>query len=206
MRPSPCISARCGCSFVDHQIGNPLAVEPGVSKEDLVQTVRSLTEQAQKSEEDDSESDTSPDDENEEAPAKATLPSAGLSVPQPSHSLPTPDQHGTGTVLGQEDLQFIDNIFTSLEGAEKTSDAPAFPGPLGTQEGAAPIGPVGPEEKLTFLRRKLKERERSVVVMTFYDEQTSADVASFLGLSEANVRVIRHRAIHQLRECMGVAV
>jgi RNA polymerase sigma-70 factor, ECF subfamily len=54
--------------------------------------------------------------------------------------------------------------------------------------------------------QNLNERERTVVVMTFYDEQTGADVASFLGISEANVRVIRHRAIHQLRECMGVAV
>jgi RNA polymerase sigma-70 factor (ECF subfamily) len=53
--------------------------------------------------------------------------------------------------------------------------------------------------------QKLKERERAAVVMTFYDEQTSADVARFLGVSEANVRVIRHRAIHQLRGCMGVA-
>jgi RNA polymerase sigma-70 factor (ECF subfamily) len=52
----------------------------------------------------------------------------------------------------------------------------------------------------------LTERERSVVVMSFYDEQTSADVAGFLGVSEANVRVIRHRAIHQLRKCMGVEV
>jgi DNA-directed RNA polymerase specialized sigma24 family protein len=41
--------------------------------------------------------------------------------------------------------------------------------------------------------------------MTFYDEQTSADVSRLLGVSDANVRVIRHRAIHQLRECMGVA-
>jgi RNA polymerase sigma-70 factor (ECF subfamily) len=54
--------------------------------------------------------------------------------------------------------------------------------------------------------QNLKERERAVVVMTFYDEQTGADMASFLGVSEANVRVIRHRAIHQLRECLGVAV
>jgi len=53
--------------------------------------------------------------------------------------------------------------------------------------------------------QNLKERERAVVVMTFYDEQTGADVARFLGISEANVRVIRHRAIHQLRDCMGVA-
>lgn len=50
----------------------------------------------------------------------------------------------------------------------------------------------------------LRERERSVVVMTFFDEQTGAEVAGFLGVSEANVRVIRHRAIHQLRDCMGV--
>lgn len=50
----------------------------------------------------------------------------------------------------------------------------------------------------------LKERERTVLVMTFYEERTGSDVAGFLGISEANVRVIRHRAIHQLRECMGV--
>jgi len=60
-------------------------------------------------------------------------------------------------------------------------------------------------ERLARCVQNLKERERSVVVMTFYDEQAGADVASFLGVSEANVRVIRHRAIHRLRECMGVA-
>ena len=52
--------------------------------------------------------------------------------------------------------------------------------------------------------QNLKERERTVIVMTFYDEQAGSDVASFLGISEANVRVIRHRAIHELRDCMGV--
>jgi RNA polymerase sigma-70 factor, ECF subfamily len=54
--------------------------------------------------------------------------------------------------------------------------------------------------------KNLNERERTVVVMSFYDEETGADVASFLGISEANVRVIRHRAIRQLRECMRVAI
>jgi RNA polymerase sigma-70 factor (ECF subfamily) len=49
----------------------------------------------------------------------------------------------------------------------------------------------------------LKERERSVVVLTFYDEQTSREAARALGLSEANVRVIRHRALKQLHACMG---
>lgn len=54
--------------------------------------------------------------------------------------------------------------------------------------------------------QKLKERERTVIVMSFYDEQTGGDLARFLGVSEANVRVIRHRAIHQLRKCMEVAL
>jgi RNA polymerase sigma-70 factor (ECF subfamily) len=58
-------------------------------------------------------------------------------------------------------------------------------------------------DQLTRCVQNLRERERAVVVMTFYDEQTGAEVASFLGVSEANVRVIRHRAIHQLRDCMG---
>jgi len=52
--------------------------------------------------------------------------------------------------------------------------------------------------------QNLKERERTVIVMTFFDEKTGADIARFLDLSETNVRVIRHRAIRQLRGCMGV--
>ena len=51
----------------------------------------------------------------------------------------------------------------------------------------------------------LKERERSVVVLTFYDEQSASEAARFLGISEANVRVIRHRAVKQLRACMESA-
>lgn len=59
-------------------------------------------------------------------------------------------------------------------------------------------------DQLARCVQALKERERTVVVMTFYDERTGADVAGFLGVSEANLRVIRHRAIHRLRECMGL--
>lgn len=60
-------------------------------------------------------------------------------------------------------------------------------------------------DRLAECLRNLRERERTVVVMTFYGERTGADVAGALGVSEANVRVIRHRAIHQLRQCMGGA-
>jgi RNA polymerase sigma-70 factor (ECF subfamily) len=74
---------------------------------------------------------------------------------------------------------------------------------------SVPVQPAMPHLDHDLLARcvqELKERERAVVVMTFYDEQTGADVAGFLGVSQANVRVIRHRAIHELRKCMGVAV
>ena len=57
-------------------------------------------------------------------------------------------------------------------------------------------------EQLARCLQTLKERERTVIVMTFYDEQTGADVARFLAVSEANVRVIRHRAIRRLRDCL----
>ncbi len=70
----------------------------------------------------------------------------------------------------------------------------------------APVQPAMPSldhQQLARCVQSLKERERAVVVMSFYDEQTGADVATFLGVSEANVRVIRHRAMHQLRDCMG---
>jgi RNA polymerase sigma-70 factor (ECF subfamily) len=80
------------------------------------------------------------------------------------------------------------------------------------QFGADLVPQVQPEtpqldhDQLTQCVQSLKERERAVVVMSFYDEQCSADVGRFLGISEANVRVIRHRAIHQLRDCLGVVV
>ena len=62
------------------------------------------------------------------------------------------------------------------------------------------------DRQLTSCVQALKERERAVVVMTFYDEHTSAETARSLGISEANVRVIRHRAIQQLRGCMGATL
>jgi len=65
--------------------------------------------------------------------------------------------------------------------------------------------PALDRELLAHCVESLKERERTVIVMSYFDEQTGSGVASFLGLSEANVRVIRHRAVNSLRECMGAA-
>ena len=57
-------------------------------------------------------------------------------------------------------------------------------------------------DRLTECLGRLAERERSVVVMTFYQEHSSETVAGALGLSNENVRVIRHRALGRLRKCM----
>jgi RNA polymerase sigma-70 factor (ECF subfamily) len=70
--------------------------------------------------------------------------------------------------------------------------------------GAPAFLPRLDHERLARCVQNLRERERTTVVMTFYDERAGADVASVLGVSEAHVRVIRHRAIHQLRNCLGV--
>ena len=59
------------------------------------------------------------------------------------------------------------------------------------------------EGKLAECLSRLAERERSVVVMTFFSERTGAEVAEFLGVAEGNVRVIRHRALGRLRRCLS---
>jgi RNA polymerase sigma-70 factor (ECF subfamily) len=59
------------------------------------------------------------------------------------------------------------------------------------------------EAKLAACLEWLPERERSVLVMAFFAEQPTDAVARELGLSPGNARVIRHRALAKLRECMG---
>ena len=56
--------------------------------------------------------------------------------------------------------------------------------------------------RLNDCLQRLPERERSVVLLTFYQEESSDGVAETLGLTSANARVIRHRALGRLRECM----
>jgi RNA polymerase sigma-70 factor (ECF subfamily) len=50
----------------------------------------------------------------------------------------------------------------------------------------------------------LPERERAVVVMSFFADKRADEVGAELGISGGNVRVIRHRALGRLRECMDV--
>lgn len=57
-------------------------------------------------------------------------------------------------------------------------------------------------DRLQSCLQRLPQRDRTVILMTFYDQRPAADVARELGLSEQNVRVIRHRSLRRLRSCM----
>lgn len=60
--------------------------------------------------------------------------------------------------------------------------------------------------RLEHCLEALSQRERAVVLMTFYGDSPADDVAQALHLSAGNVRVIRHRAVERLRRCIeGVA-
>jgi len=50
----------------------------------------------------------------------------------------------------------------------------------------------------------LPERERTVLLLTFYDDRSADAVGLELGLSTGNVRVVRHRGIDRLRKCMNL--
>jgi RNA polymerase sigma-70 factor (ECF subfamily) len=56
--------------------------------------------------------------------------------------------------------------------------------------------------RLQHCLERLAERERSVLVLTFYAEQPSREIAARLDLSSDNVRTLRHRALERLRDCV----
>lgn len=64
------------------------------------------------------------------------------------------------------------------------------------------VAPRLDHQRVADCLERLPARERSVLVMTFYDDQPSDAVGRELGLSAGNVRVIRHRGIDKLRRCV----
>lgn len=66
----------------------------------------------------------------------------------------------------------------------------------------AHIAPSLDHERVVTCLERLAERERAVIVMSFYDDQPAEAVGRTLGLSAGNVRVIRHRGIDKLRRCV----
>ena len=64
------------------------------------------------------------------------------------------------------------------------------------------LAPRLDQQRVAECLERLPERERSVLVMSFYDDQSSDVVGRQLGMSAGNVRVIRHRGIDKLRRCV----
>jgi RNA polymerase sigma-70 factor (ECF subfamily) len=56
--------------------------------------------------------------------------------------------------------------------------------------------------RLAECLERLPERERTVLLLTFYDDMPAPELARKLDLSQANVRVIRHRSLERLRACV----
>ena len=81
-----------------------------------------------------------------------------------------------------------EELLEAWGGAEEAYDAPE---PL-----------VLDPERLAACLQALSERERSVVVHTFFSESAAEQVGAELGLTAGNVRVVRHRALGRLRECI----
>lgn len=82
---------------------------------------------------------------------------------------------------------------------------PAF---AGTTDGEAVYEPPEPlvldAGRLAGCLEALAERERSVVVASFFADKAADAVGAELGITAGNVRVIRHRALSKLRACMDL--
>jgi RNA polymerase sigma-70 factor (ECF subfamily) len=62
----------------------------------------------------------------------------------------------------------------------------------------------GDTETVERCLHALPERDRRVIMLTFYAEKTSPEIATELGVTGTVVRVARHRALARLRDCVGV--
>ena len=64
------------------------------------------------------------------------------------------------------------------------------------------VAPRLDEARVAACLEKLAERERAVMIMSFYEDEPAERVGASLGITGGNVRVIRHRALQQLRDCV----
>jgi RNA polymerase sigma-70 factor (ECF subfamily) len=68
-----------------------------------------------------------------------------------------------------------------------------------------PASAAADRMRLSGCLDRLALRERTVVVMTYYEELAAEDIATRLGMTPGNVRVVRHRALERLAGCMEVS-
>jgi RNA polymerase sigma-70 factor (ECF subfamily) len=56
-------------------------------------------------------------------------------------------------------------------------------------------------KRVAHCMEELGERERAVVALTFFDELNATELATAIGVTAGNARVMRHRALQTLRDC-----
>ena len=69
---------------------------------------------------------------------------------------------------------------------------------------AEPDDAPGDLEAVARCLNGLGDRDRQVLVLSFYAEKTSSEIAQELGVTGTVVRVARHRALARLRDCVGL--
>jgi RNA polymerase sigma factor, sigma-70 family len=48
----------------------------------------------------------------------------------------------------------------------------------------------------------MRERERTILLLTYYVERSAAEIAESMGMTAGAVRVARHRAVAAMRDCL----
>jgi RNA polymerase sigma factor for flagellar operon FliA len=68
---------------------------------------------------------------------------------------------------------------------------------------------LGREQEVALLREaimKLKDQERTVLALYYFEELNLREIADILGLTESRLSQVRSKALARLRETMGVAL
>jgi RNA polymerase sigma-70 factor, ECF subfamily len=66
-----------------------------------------------------------------------------------------------------------------------------------------PVWPRLELERLWHCLGELDGRARTVIAMTFAEERSAEEIGAALALTPGNVRVLRHRALARLQDCVG---
>jgi RNA polymerase sigma-70 factor, ECF subfamily len=59
-----------------------------------------------------------------------------------------------------------------------------------------------PPDRLYGCLGQLPSREQRLLIMTFHEDRSADEIAAVFGLNAGNVRVLRHRALARLRQCV----
>lgn len=57
-------------------------------------------------------------------------------------------------------------------------------------------------ERIRPCLASMRDRERTILLLTYYAERSAAEIAAALGMTAGAVRVARHRAVEAMRDCV----